>query len=110
MKLRQAKEMFAQHPTSSNIETQAQTLRGMLQGSMDSYARNNRFFQRRYGMQGPYAAQYSPTQGKGKDATPLPAQNTSGAAVQKPAGATMEYTDKNGNVTGWAVNGKYVAR
>jgi hypothetical protein len=37
-------------------------------------------------------------------------QNPPGAAVQRPAGATMEYKDAQGNVTGWAVNGKYVAR
>lgn len=39
-----------------------------------------------------------------------PPRNPQGAAVQRPAGATMEYTDKQGNVTGWAVNGKFVPR
>jgi hypothetical protein len=41
---------------------------------------------------------------------PPAATNPRGAAVQRPPGATMEYTDPQGSVTGWAVNGKFVAR
>jgi hypothetical protein len=42
--------------------------------------------------------------------TPTPTPNPQAAAVQAPAGATMVYHDPQGNVTGWAVGGKYVAR
>ena len=63
LKQRMAQDMFGKDVTAGNLLSTAGTLNGMLQGSKDSLTRNNRFLQRRYGLKGPYAAQYSPTQG-----------------------------------------------
>jgi hypothetical protein len=59
------------------------------------------------------ASEFAPMGGRVLDNPPTGAATNApakGAAIQAPAGASMEYKDKDGNVTGWAVNGKYVAR
>jgi len=61
LKLNMAKDMFGKDATAGNLVSTANTLRGMMQGSADSLTRNNRFLQRRYGLRGPYAAQFTPT-------------------------------------------------
>ena len=82
MKLRQAQDMFGKHPTAANLDSTATVLRDLMQGALHSYSRNNRFFQRRYGMEGSYAAQYSPTQpGAAPGANP-------GQAARQPATPT----------------------
>jgi hypothetical protein len=57
LKQRQAEKMFGSDVTAGNMVGTADTLRGMMHGSAQSMTRNNRFLQRRYGLQGPYAAQ-----------------------------------------------------
>lgn len=80
LKLKQAQDMFGRHPTAANLDSTASTLRDLMQGALHSYSRNNRFFQRRYGMQGAYAAQYSPTQaGAAPGANPDQAARQPGA-------------------------------
>jgi hypothetical protein len=76
LKQRMATELFGKDVTAGNLLSTANTLRGMLQGSADSLTRNNRFFQRRYGLRGPYAAQYNATTGGG------------GGSGQQPQGPT----------------------
>jgi hypothetical protein len=90
--------MFGQNPTLSNLQSTAGVLKNMMHGSLDSYTHNNRFLQRRYGIEQTKAG-----------ITP-PNANNPQAAVQAPTGATMEYKDAQGNVTGWAVNGHYQSR
>jgi hypothetical protein len=51
LKFKAAQDMFGQNPTLSNIQSTAGVLKMMLHGSLDSYTRNNRFLQRRYGIQ-----------------------------------------------------------
>lgn len=69
LKQRMASDMFGSDKTAGNLLSTAATLKGMLQGTTDSLTRNNRFLQRRYGLRGPYAAQFTPTQPGGGGAT-----------------------------------------
>jgi hypothetical protein len=102
LKQRKAEDMFGTDVTAGNLLSTANTLNGMLQGSKDSLTRNNRFLQRRYGLKGPYAAQY------GAPANPQLPQNqqnpqqpdTSQAAKAIPTGKIPAYL--NGQVVGYA--------
>jgi hypothetical protein len=113
IKFKAAQDMFGQNPTMSNLQSTAGVLKNMMHGSLDSYTHNNRFLQRRYGIEQAKAGITPPNAAANN--TPPPTGGGGGAgnpqaAVQAPAGATVEYKDAKGNVTGWAVNGKYVAR
>lgn len=91
LKLRQAKEMFGSNPTMGNLLSTSQTLSNMLRGSVNSYASNNRYLQRRYGLQGPFAKQFgmpgqgAPGAGAGGGApTPTPGATAGGGGAPNP--------------------------
>ena len=81
LKQRMASDMFGSDKTAGNLLSTAATLKGMLQGTTDSLTRNNRFLQRRYGLRGPYAAQFTPTQPGGGGATQQTQQTKHAAAA-----------------------------
>lgn len=87
LKQRMASDMFGSDKTAGNLLSTAATLKGMLQGTTDSLTRNNRFLQRRYGLRGPYAAQFTPTQSGGGGATQQTQQTQNTQQQQGPTTA-----------------------
>ena len=104
LKLQQMSEAYGGDITLSNIRKVNQEAKKAIETERAAGFRNNRFLRRDYGGESIAPGQQQGTTPAAPQATPP------GAAVQPPAGATMQYTDAQGNVTGWAVNGKYVAR
>jgi hypothetical protein len=99
LKQKAAQKAFGEDVTLSNLKSNSQIFKTMMQGSKESLTRNNRFLQDRYGLQGPGGAQ--------QQQQPPPTQpqqpNTSQAARQpgKPLPAALPTgevrTDGRGN-------------
>lgn len=84
LKQQMAVHMFGSDVTAGNLISTAGNLRGMLQGTRDSLTRNNRFLQRRYGLQGQYAAQFGGGQNP-QQQNPQPQNNPNPNPQQLPA-------------------------
>jgi len=105
LKLQQMSEAYGGDITLANIRSVNKQAKEAIQTERAAGFRNNRFLRRDFGGEG-----IVPGQPTAAATAPAAQQTPPGAAIQAPTGATMEYKDVQGNVTGWAVNGKYVQR